>query len=153
MSNIDEQLEPGESYAAAPRLFRGEEIKPYSDGNKMLLAMITQPGDPDSFFLFSLLYVLTNPRSDVQRITRNKDSAREAVLEWMDDLKLEPGQGEKFLRNDKGEPDMDKINPAYVSSGQEKAEAMAVEILQEANKGKVDPIASAASGNALAPAM
>jgi hypothetical protein len=122
MSNIDEQADPSESYVAAARSFHGMELKPYSLGNKMLLAMITRDGDPNSFFLFAVLYVLTQPRSVVQRAAANKDQVREDVLAWLDGLSLSTDE-------------------------QGKAQDLAIEILQEANKEKVDPIATAAAGN------
>ena len=125
--NIDEQSDPSESYVAPPRVFRGMELKPYSLGNKMLLAMITREGDPNSFFLFSLLYVLTQSRAVVQKAAANKDQIREDVLAWLDVLEMS-------------------------DADQSAAQDLAIEILQEANKEKVDPIASASSGNESAPA-
>lgn len=141
MSNIDEQADPTESYVAPPRTFHGMELKPYSLGNKMLLAMITREGDPNSFFLLSLLYVLTQDRSRVQKESANKDQVRENVLAWLDTLNLAPQKGDRLLQDGK------TPNPDYVPSEQEKAEDLAIEILQEASKEKVDPITTA-SGNA-----
>lgn len=140
MTNIDEQSDPSESYVAPPRSFHGMPLAPYSLGNKMLLAMITREGDPNSFFLFALLYVLTQPRSEVQRAAVNKDQIRENVLTWLDSLKLAPGKGEPRLPD--GSP-----NPDYIPGEDEKAQDLAIEILQEANKEKVDPIATAQAGN------
>lgn len=142
MSNIDQEADPSESYAAPPRTFSGHDLKPYSLGNKMLLAMITRDGDPDSFFLFAVLYVLTQPRAEVQRDAADKEALREKILSWMDGLSLEPSQGEPFL-------DLERTqrNPDYVPGGQEKAEALAIQILTEANKEKVAPIPSGAAGN------
>lgn len=125
--NIDEQADPSESYVAPPRVFRGMELKPYSLGNKMLLAMITREGDPNSFFLFALLYVLTQSRGQVQKEASNKDAVRENVLAWLDGLNLS-------------------------DADQSRSQDLAIEILQEANKEKVDPIVSASSGNESAPA-
>lgn len=140
MNNIDEQADPTESYVAPARTFHGMELKPYSLGNKMLLAMITREGDPNSFFLLSLLYVLTQDRSRVQKESANKDQVRENVLEWLDTLELAPQKGDRLLKDGAS-------NPNYVPSEQEKAEDLAIEILQEASKEKVDPITTA-SGNA-----
>lgn len=144
MSNIDEQSDPSESYVAPPRIFQGKELKPYSLGNKMLLAMITREGDPNSFFLFSLLYVLTESREKVQKDCADKDGVRGKILEWMDGLQLKPGRGMSPLEcKEKGLPP----DPNYRQGEEADAQDLAIAILQEANKEKVDPIAAAASGN------
>jgi hypothetical protein len=141
MSNIDEQADPSESYVAPPKSFRGMPIQPYSLGNKMLLAMITREGDPNSFFLFALLYVLTQPRAEVQRQAANKDQIRENVLMWLDSLNLSKDVGIPVTAD--GSP-----NPDYIKGEETQAQDLAIEILQEANKNKVDPIATAQAGNA-----
>lgn len=140
MSNIDQELEPSESYVASPRTFKGLEVQPYSLGRKMLLAMITREGDPNSFFLFSLLYVLTHPREEVQRDAADKNALREKILSWLDSLDFAPAKGDRFLTDG-------KANPDFVSSEDEQALDFATKILQEAAKEKVDPIASGGAGN------
>lgn len=141
MPNIDQEADPAESYVAPPRIFNGKELQSYSDGNKMLLAMITRDGDPDGFFLFALLYVLSEPRAEVQKATANKDQARLDVLKWLDDLRLSHAAEPGFMED--GSP-----NPLYVPGEFEEAQALALTIMRESNKNKVDPVASAAGGNA-----
>lgn len=120
--NIEEQSDFTQSYVAAPREFQGKPLSSYSLGARGLISSLGRGEDSGLLIYFIILYVLSHPREEVQKFTWNIDEGRTSILNWMDALNLS-------------------------KEDEEKAIALAKEIVKEANKEKVDPIVTSSSGN------
>jgi hypothetical protein len=98
------------------RKFKEEELAPYTEGSRLLLAQVRGDDDSAVYFVWSFLFMhilIAKNRKDAIRLAWDKDGFRERLLDWI----LE-----------KTQKDFD-AGTEIVGS-----------ILDEANKGEVEPI-------------
>jgi len=115
MSDIlQEALES--AFVAPERQFKGEALAPYTEGSRLLMIQARSDEDSTPFFVWAFVFLhiqLKKNRKEAIRLCWNKDLFREAILDWI---------------ADKTEAD------------RETASNLVASILDEANKGQVEPI-------------
>ena len=111
---LTEELES--AFIAPERQFKGEALAPYTEGSRLLMIQARSDEDTTPFFVWAFVFLhiqLLKDRKEAIRLCWNKDLFREKILDWM---------------ADKTEAD------------REEASSLVASILDEANKGQVEPI-------------
>jgi len=120
---LNEELDS--SFVAPARQFKGEELAPYTEGSRLLLMQVRNEEDSSIYFIWSFVFIhiqIARDKKAAIRLAWNRQEFREKLMEWV---------------LDKTEEDRD------VATG------MVTSIIDEANKGQVEPIRNpgANSGN------
>jgi len=111
---LEEALES--AFVAPQRQFNGESLAPYTEGSRLLMIQARSDEDSTPFFVWSFVFLhiqLQKNRKEAIRLCWNKELFRETILDWI---------------SDKTEAD------------RENASSLVASILDEANKGQVEPI-------------
>ena len=120
---LDSEL--NSAFVAGEREFMGQPLAPYTEGSRMLLMQARSDDDSAVYFVWAFVFLhiqLKKSRKETIKLVWDKVKFREALLDWV---------------SDKSEED------------REKATILVNEILEQAMKGKVEPIITGGgSGNA-----
>lgn len=120
---LDSEL--NSAFVSGEREFMGQALAPYTEGSRMLLMQARSDDDSAVYFVWAFVFLhiqLKKNRKETIRLVWDKIKFRENLLDWV---------------LDKSEED------------REKATILVNDILEEAMKGKVEPIISGGvSGNA-----
>lgn len=111
---LSEALES--AFVSPQREFNGEKLAPYTEGSRLLMIQARSDEDSTPFFVWAFVYLhilIEKNRKEAIRLCWNKDLFREKILDWI---------------ADKSEAD------------RETASNLVASILDEANKGQVEPI-------------
>jgi len=74
------------SFVINERSFKGYKINKFSLGTRIVINQIREDSDTTEFFIWSTLYCLTQPRSDLVKLAWDKAKFRESVLNWSDEF-------------------------------------------------------------------
>ena len=74
------------SFVINERSFKGYKINKFSLGTRIVINQIREDSDTTEFFIWSTLYCLTQPRSDLVKLAWDKSKFRESVLNWSDEF-------------------------------------------------------------------
>ena len=120
---LDSEL--NSAFVSGEREFMGQPLAPYTEGSRMLLMQARSDDDSAVYFVWAFVFLhiqLKKSRKETIKLVWDKVKFREALLDWV---------------SDKSEED------------REKATILVNEILEQAMKGKVEPIITGGgSGNA-----
>jgi hypothetical protein len=114
--SLDEEL--NSSFVSPEREFLGEKLAPYTEGSRLLLLQVRDDEDSSLFFVWAFIYMhiqLFKNRKEAIKLAWNKNLFREKVIEWMEN----------------------KTNVERDIAGN-----LVSSIVEEANKGQVEPIPS-----------
>ncbi|NBW11729.1 MAG: hypothetical protein EBR82_27225 [Caulobacteraceae bacterium] len=106
------------AFIAPERQFNGEALAQYTEGSRLLMIQARSDEDTTPFFVWAFVFLhiqLLKNRKEAIRLCWNKDLFREKILDWI---------------ADKTEADRDVATNLVAS------------ILDEANRGQVEPIPS-----------
>jgi hypothetical protein len=111
---LEEALES--AFVAPEKQFRGEPLAPYTEGSRLLMIQARSDEDSTQFFIWAFVFLhikLNKNRKEAIRLCWNKDLFRESILDWIADK---------------------------TESDRETASSLVASILDEANRGQVEPI-------------
>ena len=111
---LEEALES--AFVAPQRQFKGECLAPYTEGSRLLMIQARSDEDSTQFFIWSFVFLhiqIQKNRKEAIRLCWNKDLFRESILDWIADK---------------------------TESDRETASSLVASILDEANRGQVEPI-------------
>lgn len=111
---LEEALES--AFVAPQRQFKGEALAPYTEGSRLLMIQARSDEDSTPFFVWAFVFLhiqLQKNRKEAIRLCWNKDLFRESILDWI----------------------VDKTD-----SDRENASSLVASILDEGNRGQVEPI-------------
>jgi hypothetical protein len=74
------------SFVINERSFKGSKLNKFSLGTRIIINQIREESDTTEFFIWSTLYCLVQPRSELVKLAWDKAKFREAVLGWSDDF-------------------------------------------------------------------
>jgi len=74
------------SFVINERMFKGKKVGKFTLGTRIVMNQIREEADTTEFFIWSSLYCLTHPRSELVKLAWDKAKFREAVLNWSDDF-------------------------------------------------------------------
>jgi len=74
------------SFVINERMFNGNKVGKFTLGTRIVMNQIREEADTTEFFIWSSLYCLTHPRSELVKLAWDKAKFREAVLNWSDDF-------------------------------------------------------------------
>ena len=112
--SLEEEL--NSSFISPQKEFMGEKLAPYTEGSRLLLLQVRDDNDSSIYFIWSFIYVhllLAKNKKDAIKLCWNKDLFREKIMEYIE-VKTE--------------------------ADRELATTIVSNILDEAQKGKVDVI-------------
>ncbi len=112
--SLEEEL--NSAFISPQKEFMGEKIAPYTEGSRLLLMQVRDDNDSSIYFIWSFIYVhllLAKNKKDAIKLCWNKDLFREKIMEYIE-----------------GKTETDR----------EVATTIVSNILDEAQKGKVDVI-------------
>lgn len=88
MSDIlNEELDS--SFIAPDKQFKGEELSQYTEGSRLLMMQIRGDSDSPMFFVWSFIYLhiqLKKNKKEAIRLAWDKDSFREKIFEWAEQM-------------------------------------------------------------------
>jgi len=111
---LEEALES--AFVTPEKQFKGESLAPYTEGSRLLMIQARSDEDSTQFFIWAFIFLhikLNKNRKEAIRLCWNKDLFRESILDWI----------------------VDKTE-----SDRETASSLVASILDEANRGQVEPI-------------
>ena len=114
--SLEEEL--NSAFISPQKEFMGEKLAPYTEGSRLLLLQVRDDNDSSIYFIWSFIYVhilLAKNKKDAIKLCWNKDLFREKIMEYIE-----------------GKTEADR----------EVATTIVSNILDEAQKGKVDVIPS-----------
>ena len=114
--SLEEEL--NSAFISPQKEFMGEKLAPYTEGSRLLLLQVRDDNDSSFYFIWSFIYVhilLAKNKKDAIKLCWNKDLFREKIMEYIE-----------------GKTEADR----------EVATTIVSNILDEAQKGKVDVIPS-----------
>lgn len=82
-SDLSQEL--NSAFVAESRLWKGQPLAAYTEGSRLLLSQIRQPGDSGLFFIYAFIFLhleLAKDRREAIRLCWDKDAFREAVLDF-----------------------------------------------------------------------
>jgi hypothetical protein len=112
--SLEEEL--NSAFISPQKEFMGEKLAPYTEGSRLLLLQVRDDNDSSIYFIWSFIYVhllLAKNKKDAIKLCWNKDLFREKIMEYIE-VKTE--------------------------ADREVATTIVSNILDEAQKGKVDVI-------------
>jgi len=112
--SLEEEL--NSAFISPQREFMGEKLAPYTEGSRLLLLQVRDDNDSSFYFIWSFVFIhilLNKNKKDAIKLAWNKDLFREKIMEYID-----------------GKTEADR----------EVATTIVSNILDEAQKGKVDVI-------------
>ena len=112
--SLEEEL--NSAFISPQKEFMGEKLAPYTEGSRLLLLQVRDDEDSSIYFIWSFIYVhilLAKNKKDAIKLCWNKDLFREKIMEYIE-----------------GKTEADR----------EVATTIVSNILDEAQKGKVDVI-------------
>jgi len=112
--SLEEEL--NSAFISTEKEFMGEKLAPYTEGSRLLLLQVRDDNDSSIYFIWSFIYVhllLAKNKKDAIKLCWNKDLFREKIMEYIE-VKTE--------------------------ADREVATTIVSNILDEAQKGKVDVI-------------
>jgi hypothetical protein len=112
--SLEEEL--NSAFISPQKEFMGEQLAPYTEGSRLLLLQVRDDEDSSFYFIWSFIYVhilLAKNKKDAIKLCWNKDLFREKIMEYIE-----------------GKTEADR----------EVATTIVSNILDEAQKGKVDVI-------------
>ena len=74
------------SFVINERMFKGIRVGKFTLGTRIVMNQIREEADTTEFFIWSSLYCLTHPRSELVKLAWDKAKFREAVLNWSDEF-------------------------------------------------------------------
>jgi hypothetical protein len=74
------------SFVINERIFKGNKVGKFTLGTRIVMNQIREEADTTEFFIWSSLYCLTHPRSELVKLAWDKAKFREAVLNWSDEF-------------------------------------------------------------------
>lgn len=74
------------SFVINERMFKGIKVGKFTLGTRIVMNQIREEADTTEFFIWSSLYCLTHPRSELVKLAWDKAKFREAVLNWSDEF-------------------------------------------------------------------
>jgi len=74
------------SFVINERMFKGNKVGKFTLGTRIVMNQIREEADTTEFFIWSSLYCLTHPRSELVKLAWDKAKFREAVLNWSDEF-------------------------------------------------------------------
>ena len=74
------------SFVINERMFKGSKVGKFTLGKRIVMNQIREEADTTEFFIWSSLYCLTHPRSELVKLAWDKAKFREAVLNWSDEF-------------------------------------------------------------------
>jgi hypothetical protein len=111
---LEEALES--AFVAPQKQFKGEFLAPYTEGSRLLMIQARSDEDSTPFFVWAFVFLhiqLQKNRKEAIRLCWNKELFRESILDWIADK---------------------------TESDRESASSLVASILDEANRGQVEPI-------------
>jgi hypothetical protein len=111
---LEEALES--AFVAPQKQFKGESLAPYTEGSRLLMIQGRSDEDSTQFFIWAFVFLhiqIQKNRKEAIRLCWNKDLFRESILDWIADK---------------------------TESDRETASSLVASILDEANRGQVEPI-------------
>jgi len=111
---LEEALES--AFVTPEKQFKGESLAPYTEGSRLLMIQARSDEDSTQFFIWAFVFLhikLNKNRKEAIRLCWNKDLFRESILDWIADK---------------------------TESDRETASSLVASILDEANRGQVEPI-------------
>ena len=114
--SLEEEL--NSAFISPQKEFMGEKLAPYTEGSRLLLLQVRDDNDSSIYFIWSFIYVhilLAKNKKDAIKLCWNRDLFREKIMEYIE-----------------GKTEADR----------EVATTIVSNILDEAQKGKVDVIPS-----------
>jgi hypothetical protein len=112
--SLEEEL--NSAFISPQKEFMGEKLAPYTEGSRLLLLQVRDDSDSSIYFIWSFIYVhilLAKNKKDAIKLCWDKDLFREKIMEYIE-----------------GKTEADR----------EVATTIVSNILDEAQKGKVDVI-------------
>lgn len=112
--SLEEEL--NSAFISPQKEFMGEKLAPYTEGSRLLLLQVRDDNDSSFYFIWSFIYVhllLGKNKKDAIKLCWNRDLFREKIMEYIE-----------------GKTEADR----------EVATTIVSNILDEAQKGKVDVI-------------
>ena len=112
--SLEEEL--NSAFISPQKEFMGEKLAPYTEGSRLLLLQVRDDNDSSFYFIWSFIYVhilLAKNKKDAIKLCWNRDLFREKIMEYIE-----------------GKTEADR----------EVATTIVSNILDEAQKGKVDVI-------------
>jgi hypothetical protein len=112
--SLEEEL--NSAFISPQKEFMGEKLAPYTEGSRLLLLQVRDDSDSSIYFIWSFIYVhllLAKNKKDAIKLCWNRDLFREKIMEYIE-----------------GKTEADR----------EVATTIVSNILDEAQKGKVDVI-------------
>jgi len=112
--SLEEEL--NSAFISPEKEFMGEKLAPYTEGSRLLLLQVRDDEDSSIYFIWSFIYVhilLAKNKKDAIKLAWNKNLFREKIMEYIE-----------------GKTEADR----------EVATTIVSNILDEAQKGKVDVI-------------
>lgn len=112
--SLEEEL--NSAFISPQKEFMGEKLAPYTEGSRLLLLQVRDDNDSSIYFIWSFIYVhilLAKNKKDAIKLCWNRDLFREKIMEYIE-----------------GKTEEDR----------EVATTIVSNILDEAQKGKVDVI-------------
>jgi hypothetical protein len=67
-------------------MFKGNKVGKFTLGTRIVMNQIREEADTTEFFIWSSLFCLTHPRSELVKLAWDKAKFRETVLNWSDDF-------------------------------------------------------------------
>jgi hypothetical protein len=74
------------SFVINERMFKGSKVGKFTLGTRIVMNQIREEADTTEFFIWSSLYCLTHPRSELVKLAWDKAKFREEVLNWSDEF-------------------------------------------------------------------
>jgi hypothetical protein len=74
------------SFVINERMFKSNKVGKFTLGTRIVMNQIREEADTTEFFIWSSLYCLTHPRSELVKLAWDKAKFREAVLNWSDEF-------------------------------------------------------------------
>ena len=112
--SLEEEL--NSAFISPQKEFMGEKLAPYTEGSRLLLLQVRDDNDSSIYFIWSFIYVhilLAKSKKDAIKLCWNRDLFREKIMEYIE---------------------------GKTESDREIATTIVSNILDEAQKGKVDVI-------------
>lgn len=118
---LEEEL--NSTFISPEREFMGEKLAPYTEGSRLLMLQVYDEADSSIFFVWAFIYMHTQlfkNRKDAIKLAWNKELFRDKVLTWAD---------------------------TKTEADREIATSLVTSIINEANKGQVEPVPTAGSSH------
>lgn len=74
------------SFVITERTFKGQKLNKFTLGMRVVMNQIREESDTTEFFIWSTLFCLIKPRSELVKLAWDKAKFREEVLNWSDDF-------------------------------------------------------------------